>query len=299
METIQNHPPNWGLDRIDQAKLPLNSSYEYKYDGTGVKVFVLDSGISSTHKEFGNRSIPCANFFDDEDCDDAAGHGTHVAGTIGGLSMGVAKNVDLVNVKVLGDGGGSFSGVIAGVDFVIQEKKTNPNTPMVINMSLGVRFIRIHEFEDIVNEAIASGIVVVVAAGNSAKSACMMSPAYIPSAITVAASDTNDFSATFSNHGKCVDIYAPGVHILSASATDDESYTFLQGTSMAAPHVAGAAALYLQANPEWTPAQVWNAMRDDAVETISFRPRLRPLKLIARIFRTRRTTKRLLQTQHI
>ena len=293
---MQTNPPNWGLDRIDQANLPLNDSYEYTFDGTAVTVYILDTGIRSTHEQFGSRVTCGKNFIDGETCEDSNKHGTHVAGTVGGSTAGVAKNVNLVTVKVFGaDGSGSFSTILSAVEFVIAQ---TPGTPRVINMSLGGRGISA-EFEEGINEAVAAGIVVVVAAGNEARKACLSTPAFVPSAITVGASDIEDGVAFFSNHGSCVDIFAPGVDIYSAGWLADDQYVFLSGTSMAAPHVAGVAALYLQANPTWTPDQVWNAMRDDAIDAIFFPIRLLPFRRIARYFRTRQTTALLVQTQKI
>jgi subtilisin family serine protease len=180
---------------------------------------------------------------------------------------------------------------------VIDQKINNPDTPMVINMSLGSRrlFRRIQEIDD----AVAAGIVVVTAAGNEARNSCRFLPAYVPSAIAVGASVWNDRVATFSNHGACVDIFAPGVNIKSAIAYGDEETGSFSGTSMAAPHVAGAAALYLHANPTWTPDQVWNAMRDDAADVAYFGERFLPFRKLARFFRNRKTTGLLLQVQNI
>ncbi len=295
IDTVQTDP-TWGLDRIDQTSLPLDETYEYAYDGTGVKVYILDTGIRSTHQEFAGRVTCGENFVIGEDCEDANGHGTHVAGTVGGLTVGVAKNVDLVTVKVFGfDGSADFSTIIGAIEFVITD---SPGTRKVINMSLGGPG-RFTAFEDVINDAVAAGIVVVVAAGNEATRACDSSPSFVPSAVTVGASDIVDAAAVFSNHGSCVDIFAPGVDIYSAYWFDDDAYAILSGTSMAAPAVAGAAALYLEANPTWTPDQVWNAMRDDAVDAVYFPRKLLPFRSIARFFRARRTTGLLLQTKSI
>lgn len=262
--TQQNSPANWGLDRIDQSSLPLDNVYSSRCDGTLVQVYILDTGIRLTHVEFGGRASCGANFVSGEDCQDYDGHGTHVAGTVGGATYGVAKRANLINVKVFNrDGAGSLSTVLAGIDHVITQKNKNPSKPMVINMSLGAPGTST-EIRNAVDEAVAAGIVVVVAAGNQGVNACNYSPAFVPNAITVGALDQQDVRPTWSNFGSCVDLSAPGVSIVSASFMNDRSATILSGTSMAAPHVAGAAALYLQANPSWTPAQVWRAIRLDA-----------------------------------
>ncbi|GAX13400.1 hypothetical protein FisN_9Lh013 [Fistulifera solaris] len=294
IEAVQASPYSWGLDRIDQSNLPLDDTYEYTYTGTGVRAYIFDSGIRKTHEDFGGRATCGINLIATETCTDMNFHGTHVAGTVGGMISGVAKGVQLVDVKVLDKNGrGTFSGVMTGLEYVLAQKQNNPTIPMVINMSLGGKII-IPEVEDAIDDAVAAGIVVVVAAGNSAVDACEQTPAYIQSAITVGASNMDDTRADFSNFGDCVDIYAPGVDIVSAYHTGDDEYAYAAGTSMAAPHIAGVAALYLEANPTWTPAQVWNAMRDDAVEAIQ-----RTYDPVENYFRMRRTTRLLTQTQPI
>lgn len=229
-----------------------------------------------------------------ETCTDTNFHGTHVAGTVGGLFSGVAKDVSLIDVKVLNrDGRGFFSSVLKGLEYVISEKVNNPNVPMVVNMSLGGNVI-LPDTQKAIDEAVAAGIVVVVAAGNSAIDACKNTPAFVTSAITVGASDKDDTRADFSNYGDCVDLYAPGVDIVSSHFVSNTGLATASGTSMAAPHIAGVVALYLQANPTWTPDQVWNAMRDDAVEGIQ-----RTYDYVQNYFRMRRTTRLLVQTQTI
>ena len=222
------------------------------------------------------------------------GHGTHVAGTIGGSAVGVAKKVQLVDLNVFGpNDGAAFSAIFAALEYVVAEKKANPSIPMVINMSLGSPGMD-QFFGQAVNKAVAANMVVVLAAGNSASNSCNFSPSYVTNAITVGASDVSDRRAPFSNFGPCVDLYAPGVSILSSFIFSDTDSTVLSGTSMAAPHVAGAAALYLQKNPTWNPAQVWDAMKRDATRAI--RRTFLPLRLTIRV---RGTTRLLLQTDNV
>lgn len=276
---VQAGPPK-GLDRIDQSDLPLDHQYEYSLDGTGVTIFILDSGVRATHQDFAGRSPRCAfdafaaGRLDSEDaafdCSDATGHGSHVSGTAAGSNFGVAKNATLVSVKVLGDdGNGSFGGMMAGLDWVIAEKKRNPDTPMVINLSLGGS--RQEYANKAIDAAVDAGIVVVVAAGNQAQDACTNSPGSASKAITVGASKDFQFlfwyfesRALYSNFGSCVDIFAPGSGIKSISNSDDTSSEVKSGTSMAAPHVAGAAALLLQKDPTMTPQQVRDALLEHA-----------------------------------
>ncbi len=240
----------FGLDRIDQENLPLNGQYEFNLDGTGVDAFILDTGILSSHSNFGGRVSGGFTSINDgrgtEDCD---GHGTHVAGTVGSETFGVAKNVNLIPVRVLGcDGSGSNSGVIAGVDFVAQ----NADGPTVANMSLGGGNSR--ALDNAVQNAIDAGITFVVAAGNDNSDACIGSPNRLPDAITVASSTSTDQRSGFSNFGSCVDIFAPGSRI--SSTFNNGGFATLSGTSMASPHVAGVAALVLQANPTASPSEV-------------------------------------------
>ena len=249
----------WGLDRIDQRDLPLNSSYVYNATGTGVYAFILDTGILASHREFSGRvSLGATAIHDGRGSTDCNGHGTHVAGTVGGNSYGVAKSVTLVPVRVLGcDGSGSWSGVIAGIDWVARQTSMRP---AVANMSLGGGANS--SIDTAVANAVSMGVTMVVAAGNDNRDACSFSPAREPSAITVGATTSSDARASYSNRGSCLDVFAPGSSITSAWYTGDLATVTISGTSMASPHVAGAATLILEANPSLTPAQVTKAILD-------------------------------------
>ncbi|MEJ6475214.1 S8 family serine peptidase [Pseudoalteromonas piscicida] len=244
--------PTWGLDRVDQRNLPLDSNYHYDFDGSGVTAYVIDTGVRVSHNEFGNRASHGYDFVDnDNDATDCNGHGTHVAGTIGGGEYGVAKNVNIVGVRVLGcDGSGSYSGVISGIDWV----KNNASGPSVANMSLGGGASQ--AVDDAVNNAVAAGVSFVVAAGNDNSNACNYSPARAADAITVGSTTSSDSRSSFSNYGNCLDIYAPGSSIKSAWYNSDSATNTISGTSMAAPHVAGAIALYLDEDPSLSPSQI-------------------------------------------
>ncbi|MBB5967347.1 S8 family serine peptidase [Planomonospora venezuelensis] len=248
--------PAWGLDRLDQRTSTLDGSYTYDTTASGVDVYVIDTGIRATHTDFGGRVTGGTDTVGDgygtADCN---GHGTHVAATIGGQTWGVAKGVDLHPVRVLGcDGSGSLSGVIAGVDWVTQ----NATGPSVANMSLGGGAST--ALDDAVRRSVAAGVTYVVAAGNSAADACAASPARVGEAVTVGATATGDRRASFSNYGRCLDLFAPGAGVASAWHTGDTATRTISGTSMASPHVAGAAALHLAADPGATPAQVSAAL---------------------------------------
>ena len=248
MFDTQSNPP-WGLDRIDQRSLPLNGRYTYTLNGAGVHVYIIDTGIRRTHTEFTGRIGAGYDTIDGGAPDDCNGHGTHVAGTIGGTTYGVAKGATLHGVRVLDcQGGGYTSGVIAGIDWVT----ANHVKPAIANMSLGGGASAL--MDAALRNSVAAGVLYVVAAGNENANACNSSPAREPQAITVGAINSNDQRAWFSNYGACLDIFAPGVNILSAWHTSDTANSVISGTSMASPHVVGVAALFLQSSPFASPA---------------------------------------------
>ena len=261
-DATQSNPP-WGVDRIDQRNRPLNAIYTFNWTGSGVRVYVIDTGIRTAHTQFGGRA---ANNFDafggnGQDCN---GHGTHVAGTVGGSTYGVAKNALLRGVRVLNcSGSGSNSGVIAGVDWV----RLNHIAPAVANMSLGGGISS--ALDTAVNNLHNANVTIAVAAGNSnGANACNFSPARAANAITVGSTTTTDARSSFSNIGTCLDIFAPGSGILSAWWTSNTATATLSGTSMASPHVAGAAALYKQANPSASSTTIRNALVNNATTNV-------------------------------
>lgn len=259
VNTTQMNAP-WGLDRVDQRNVPLSNTYSYVKTGSGVHVYVIDTGIRTSHLEFGGRATAdYDSMYDGQNGNDCHGHGTHVAATIGGTSYGVAKDTRLHGVRVLGCNGiGTVSTAVEGIDWVT----ANHISPAIANMSMGANASPLMDFA--VQGSIDAGVTYIVAAGNSASDACQVSPARLGSAITVGASDQNDVRALFSNYGSCVDLFAPGVGITSAWAWNDTASFTANGTSMASPHVAGAVALYLEDNPNASPAQAGAALLGDA-----------------------------------
>ena len=260
LTTTQTPTANWGLDRIDQVNLPLNNSYSYNQTGAGVHFYGIDTGILPTHVDLAGRmGNGFTSINDGNGTNDCNGHGTHTATTAGGTTFGVAKAMTIHPVRVLNCGGsGTTAGVIAGIDWVTQ----NRILPAVANMSLGGG-VSAAENQAVAN-SVASGVVYAVSAGNNNVSACTQSPASEPSALTVAATNKQDKRANFSNFGACVDLFAPGVNITAGWIGSNTATAVLSGTSMSSPHVAGVAGLYLEANPGHTPAQVSAAIVGNA-----------------------------------
>ncbi|HYP28218.1 MAG TPA: S8 family peptidase [Blastocatellia bacterium] len=259
IHVTQSNPP-WGLDRIDQRDRPLSATYSYTATGSGVNAYIIDTGIRRTHTQFGGRAFVGFDAIGDgRNSNDCNGHGTHVAGTVGGSTFGVAKSVRLFAVRVLGcNGSGSTSGVIAGVNWVT----SNHIKPAVANMSLGGGVSS--SLDTAVRNSIAAGVTYTLSAGNSNVDAANSSPARVSEAITVGSSTISDARSSFSNFGSVVDIFAPGSSIQSAWFSSDTASATLSGTSMASPHVAGVAARFLQTNPGASPATVRNAIVNDA-----------------------------------
>jgi PKD repeat protein len=274
LKATQSSPP-WGLDRIDQRNLPLSGGYTYTNTGSGVRAYIIDTGIRVTHSQFGGRAVHGRDTVsNDNDASDCNGHGTHVAGTVGGSTYGVAKQVSLVAVRVLDcQGSGTNSGVIAGVDWVTGHHAAGE--PAVANMSLGGGASS--ALDTAVTNSINDGITYAIAAGNGdilgrAVDACTQSPARVASAITVSATNSSDAKASWANYGTCVDVFAPGVGILSAWYTSDTATSTIDGTSMASPHVAGVAAQYLQSNVSASPTAVASAIVTNSTSNVVTSP---------------------------
>ncbi|MEU6756309.1 S8 family peptidase [Streptomyces sp. NPDC046685] len=257
-------PAPWPLDRIDQRELPLDGSYTYPTKAEGVTVYVIDTGINTRHREFGGRARFGYSALFPGSSGDCNGHGTHVAATIGGQRYGVAKGVSLVGVKVADcRGSGRLSAMLKGIDWMVKDAAKARATPAVANMSMGGT--RSSALDRAVIRAVASGITFTVAAGNEGKDACGGSPSSVRQAITVGATDARDRRAPFSSHGRCVDLWAPGVSVTSAWKGSTTATARASGTSMASPHVAGVAALILARGVARTPAQVSEALVRSAV----------------------------------
>ncbi|MDP9802055.1 S8 family peptidase [Acinetobacter calcoaceticus] len=273
--TTQSNP-DWGLDRIDQKALPLDSAYSYLQTGSGATAYIVDTGILSSHQQFSGRVLSGYTAISDVNgTTDCNGHGTHVAGTVGGSTYGVAKNVNLVPIRILGcDGSGASSNVIAGLDWILK----NGKKPAIVNMSLGGDAST--SLDSAVENLFNNGYVMVVAAGNSNTDACSASPARVSKALTVAATDSTDTRASYSNYGSCVDIFAPGSQINSSWIGSNTATKVLNGTSMATPHVAGVVAEMLQSTPTATPQTISTNLLNQASSNVIKNPSGSPNRLL-------------------
>ncbi|WP_166169045.1 S8 family peptidase [Acinetobacter sp. SA01] len=284
--TITQSNPVWGLDRIDQHNLPLSKSFSYNKTGSAVNAYIVDTGILASHQEFNGRvQTGYSAIADNNGTNDCNGHGTHVAGTVGGSTYGIAKNVGLVPVRVLDcAGSGAMSGVIAGLDWIIQ----NGRKPAVVNMSLGGSAYS--TLDTAIDNLFNNGYVPVVAAGNSNTDACTSSPARAGKAITVAATDSTDTRASYSNYGSCVDLFAPGSQITSAWIGSNSSAATASGTSMASPHVAGVVATMLESNSTATPQSITDQLLNQSTINLIQNPMGSPNRLLYSLVDTQTIT---------
>jgi subtilisin family serine protease len=270
---VQPGPPSWGIDRIDEHSLPLDNKYHYPSLGNTARAFIIDTGILLNHQEFGGRAVCGFDPFASGCAPCNQGHGTHVAGTVGGSTVGVAKGVQIVSVKVFNcSSSTTWTLVIAGVNYVTLAQMTTPTAHSVANMSLGGGAFA--PVDAAVTASIAANVHYSIAAGNSNANACLFSPARVPRATTVGATDINDNRAGFSNFGTCLDLFAPGVNIYSAWYTATNAYAVLSGTSMAAPHSTGTAALWRHKFPGDNADQVATALAANATPGVVINPGL-------------------------
>jgi subtilisin family serine protease len=270
IDATQSPTPSWGLDRIDQRNLPLNNSYTYPTTASGVTAYIIDTGVLTTHNDFGGRASSGIDAVDEDgNATDCHGHGTHVAGTVGGTSFGVAKGVSIVAVRVLNcAGSGTTTDIVQGINFVTAQHVAGDRD--VANMSLGGGVNT--ALDNAVAASISDGTTYAIAAGNSNIDACNFSPARTPAAITLGATQSNDARASFSNFGTCLDLFAPGVSITSAWIGSNTATNTISGTSMASPHACGVAAIILAQNPSFTPQQVRDRMVTDSTPNVVTSP---------------------------